>query len=119
MRALYRHRRWRKCALSRSRLSSRAWSAPHLTGKHWRSRSQRRVILAPLPAVSVACVHDSAPRWERLVRSREQRSLAGHGGEDTLARGCQSGRVGVRWTPVGMLDFAGVMDDVAEDIEDL
>jgi hypothetical protein len=35
------------------------------------SGAQRRVILAPLPAVSVPGVYDAAPRWERLVRGRE------------------------------------------------
>ena len=64
-------------------------------------------------------MHYSAPWWERLVRGREQRSLTSDGGEDTLARGRQRVRVDVGWTPMGMRDFAGVMDDVAEDVEDL
>ena len=53
------------------------------------------------------------------MRGREQRSLTSEGGEDTLACGRQLVWVGVGWTPIGMRDFAGVMDDVTEDVEDL
>src|SRR5215204_4502153 len=117
---LYRHPRLRrKCALRRSPLSSRAWSAPHFTGEHRRFRTQRRVILAPLPAVSVASGHDTAPWRERLVRGRDQRSLTGDSGEDSVTRGHQGSRVSVGWTPIGMLDFAGVMNDVSENVKDL
>ena len=76
-------------------------------------------MLAPLPAVAIAGDDDPAPRREWLVGGHEQRSLASDGGEDTLARGQQRVRVGVGWPPMGMLDFAGVMNDVTQDVEDL
>src|SRR5687768_16179492 len=75
-------------------------------------------MLAPLPAVAIAG-DDPAPRRERLVGGHDQRSLAGDGGEDALAHGQQWVWVGVGRSPIGMVDFAGVVDDVAKDVADL
>ena len=75
--------------------------------------------LRAIPAIARPVLHDPSPAWKRCV-GEDHGSLVGDCvGDQPLPRGLHGMRITARGDPVGVRDFTGMMEQIADDVADL